>query len=147
MDIENVTLSFMHEMGVQLITFYHNDLITSKYFQMWPGQIIPAPWHNTCSIPELMGRVDGCIQKRTSEEDKSKCHVIQGILTPDNGVIMKHFTSNLKTCLASKLSRTFVDWVSKQKPGIDGINIVTMDFVELDQFAKTVISLNWKLIS
>lgn len=33
-------------------------------------------------------------------------------------------------------------WVGAQKPGIDGVNIITSDFVELVDFASTVISLN-----
>lgn len=33
-------------------------------------------------------------------------------------------------------------WVEAQKPGINGVNIITSDFVELVDFASTVIRLN-----
>ena len=33
-------------------------------------------------------------------------------------------------------------WVEAQKPGVDGVNIITSDFVELVDFANTVIKLN-----
>lgn len=33
-------------------------------------------------------------------------------------------------------------WVKAQKPGVNGVNIITSDFVELVDFANTVIRLN-----
>ena len=33
-------------------------------------------------------------------------------------------------------------WVEAQKPGENGVNIITSDFVELVDFANTVIQLN-----
>lgn len=38
-------------------------------------------------------------------------------------------------------------WVETQKPGVDGINIITSDFVELTDFANTVINLNNLLLN
>lgn len=35
-----------------------------------------------------------------------------------------------------------LNWVKAQKPGIKGVNIITSDFVELVDFAATVIALN-----
>jgi len=35
-----------------------------------------------------------------------------------------------------------MSWVQTQKPGVDGVNIITSDFVELTDFANIVIKLN-----
>lgn len=35
-----------------------------------------------------------------------------------------------------------LNWVKTQKPGVMGVNIITSDFVELVDFAATVIALN-----
>lgn len=38
-------------------------------------------------------------------------------------------------------------WIESQKPGVDGVNIITSDFVELTDFANVVIKLNNLLLS
>lgn len=40
-----------------------------------------------------------------------------------------------------------MSWVEAQKPGVDGVNIITSDFVELTDFASIVIKLNNLLLS
>jgi len=45
-------------------------------------------------------------------------------------------------CFSHRNLPTIMTWVGAQKPGIDGVNIITSDFVELVDFASTVISLN-----
>lgn len=35
-----------------------------------------------------------------------------------------------------------LEWVKLQKPGVMGVNIITSDFVELVDFADSVIALN-----
>lgn len=61
-------------------------------------------------------------------------------------------------CLVSLLTQTFfflgsrnlptiMSWVEAQRPGVDGVNIITSDFVELTDFADIVIKLNNLLLS
>lgn len=40
-----------------------------------------------------------------------------------------------------------MSWIESQKPGVDGVNIITSDFVELTDFANVVIKLNNLLLS
>lgn len=42
---------------------------------------------------------------------------------------------------------TIMSWVETQRPGVDGVNIITSDFVELTDFANVVIKLNNLLLS
>lgn len=38
-----------------------------------------------------------------------------------------------------------MQWIRSQRPGENGINIITADFVELGEFISAVISLNYHL--
>lgn len=40
-----------------------------------------------------------------------------------------------------------MSWVQNQRPGVDGVNIITSDFVELTDFANIVIRLNDLLLT
>lgn len=42
---------------------------------------------------------------------------------------------------------TIMSWVQAQRPGVDGVNIITSDFVELTDFANIVIRLNDLLLT
>lgn len=42
---------------------------------------------------------------------------------------------------------TIMSWVETQKPGVDGVNIITSDFVDLTDFANIVIKLNNLLLT
>lgn len=42
---------------------------------------------------------------------------------------------------------TIMSWVEAQRPGVEGVNIITSDFVELTDFANIVIKLNNLLMS
>lgn len=46
------------------------------------------------------------------------------------------------SCLLSRNLPAILDWVKTQKPGAMGVNIITSDFVDLVDFATTVIELN-----
>lgn len=53
-------------------------------------------------------------------------------------------------CFFSSGSRNLpaiMSWVEDQRPGVDGVNIITSDFVELTDFANVVIKLNNLLLS
>lgn len=54
--------------------------------------------------------------------------------------LMNHFSG-------SRNLPTIMSWVETQRPGVDGINIITSDFVELTDFANIVIRLNNLLLS
>ena len=85
-----------------------------------------------------------------------------GVLVPSIGqprlartvswlVLVTHaLTHGLPPCPAPPPSRNLpaiMTWVEAQKPGVGGVNIITSDFVELTDFANTVINLNNLLLS
>jgi len=145
MDVSSVTLQMLWENGLQLIVFYHHQSpLVEEHFQLWPGSLLAAPWHNKTSVTELLDAVARGIEDRCNRYS-AFFHVTQGILTPDNGCIMSNFAGSLKSSMCSKLAGPFVDWIRRQRAGIAGVNIVTMDFVEMAEFVPSVIRLNLRL--
>ncbi|KAJ7424309.1 PI-PLC X domain-containing protein 2 [Willisornis vidua] len=81
----------------------------------------------------------------TTLEERSRYgtfHVSQAILTPRVKTIARHLIRGLKNTLVHRNLPMILNWVKEQKPGVMGVNIITSDFVELVDFAATVIALN-----
>uniref|UniRef100_A0A8C8AQ99 Phosphatidylinositol specific phospholipase C X domain containing 2 n=1 Tax=Otus sunia TaxID=257818 RepID=A0A8C8AQ99_9STRI len=134
--VEYVTLQYMWEKKHQVLIFYHYPLYR-EYAFLWPGYKMPAPWANTTNVHELLQFLETTLEERSRY---GTFHVSQAILTPRGRASFKMFDSlyfpffrNLPMIL---------NWVKAQKPGVRGVNIITSDFVELDDFAATVIALN-----
>lgn len=144
MTVSEVTLQMLWEHGLQLIVFFHQPAAVEQQFQLWPGCLIPAPWHNKTCVEDLMPAVDRGLNERTVRYS-DVFHVTQGILTPDNGCIMRNLGGTLKNYMAAKVAPPIIDWLRRQKAGRKGINIVAIDFVEMADFASTVIRLNFNL--
>jgi hypothetical protein len=144
MSVSDVTLQMLWEHGLQLIVFYHQPAIAEQHFQLWPGSMVPAPWHNETGVEELLAGVDKGLNER-SVRYSDVFHVTQGVLTPDNGCIMKNLTGTLKNSMVVKVATPLVEWLRRQKAGVGGINIVISDFVEMADFIPTVVRLNFSL--
>jgi len=69
--------------------------------------------------------------------------VSQCVLTWDAGFIMSNIAGNLKNVAKTTMS-VGVEWLKTKKRGLQGINIVIADFVELEDFCQTVIRLNYR---
>ncbi|KAG7257095.1 hypothetical protein CRUP_026563, partial [Coryphaenoides rupestris] len=79
-------------------------------------------------------------------------HVSQAILTPKVNTVAKGLVWGLRSYLVERSDPpvnlpAIMTWVESQKPGVGGVNIITSDFVELTDFADTVIKLNNLLLS
>lgn len=140
MDMSELTLEMMWSAGLQLIVFYHCDAACQRHFQLWPGACIPAPWHETFSCPALLSAVDR--ELSTRQTSCTSFHVMQGVFTPDSGFIVSHLGQKLLDTLAGQALDSFLDWLRYQKCGPGGINIVTVDFVELTQLVPILLRMN-----
>ncbi|CAB1340888.1 unnamed protein product [Coregonus sp. 'balchen'] len=78
---------------------------------------------------------------------KGSFHVTQAILTPRVKTIVKGLVRGLRNYLVERNLPIILTWVETQKPGVNGVNIITSDFVELTDFANTVINLNNLLLN
>jgi hypothetical protein len=140
MDMSCLTLRTLWDTGLQLVVFYHDHDSVEQHFQLWPGSIIPAFWHNKQTVDQLVEAVDAMRCKRPPTD----FYVSQGVLTPDTWYIASHVGQNLRSNICDGTLQPFVDWLRRQTIGCHGVNIVTMDFVELTQFIPTVVALNYQ---
>jgi len=143
MDMSELTLQMMWSAGLQLIVFYHYDEACRCQFQLWPGARIPAPWPNTIRCHDLVSAVDSELAVRSAHSEAF--HVTQGILTADNGFIASHLGQKLRGTLAGQAVSPFLDWLRLQKCGPGGINVVTIDFIELMPLVPIMLDMNRSL--
>lgn len=136
--VEEITLNYLWENRYQVLVFYHHPSAEGCPV-MWPGSKIPAPWANTTDTTKLIQFLETTLGERAKY---GSFHVSQAILTPRVKTIARGLVRGLRNYLVERNLPTIMTWVGAQKPGIDGVNIITSDFVELVDFASTVISLN-----
>ncbi|XP_054830325.1 PI-PLC X domain-containing protein 2 [Eublepharis macularius] len=136
--VENVTLNYLWEKKQQVLIFYHHPLY-EEYPFLWPGNKMPAPWANTTNVHKLLQFLETTLGERAKH---GTFHVSQAILTPRVKTIARNLIRGLKNTLVHRNLPLILNWVKSQKPGIMGVNIITSDFVELVDFAASVIALN-----
>ncbi|KAK2814791.1 hypothetical protein Q7C36_023057 [Tachysurus vachellii] len=136
--VEDITLDYLWEKKYQVLVFYHHPS-AERCPLMWPGSNIPAPWANTTDTTKLIQFLETTLRERAKY---GSFHVSQAILTPRIKTIMRGLVQGLRNYLVEKNLPVIMEWVETQKPGVNGVNIITSDFVELVDFANTVIRLN-----
>ncbi|CAH2221461.1 PI-PLC X domain-containing 2 [Pelobates cultripes] len=140
--VENITLQHLWEKKKQVLIFYHYN-IWNDYSFLWPGNKMPAPWANTTNVHKLIQFLETTLGERSK---RGTFHVSQAILTPRAKTIVRGLKSGLKNTLVHRNLPVILNWVKTQRPGALGVNIITSDFVELVDFAETVIGLNYLLL-
>ncbi|XP_071268461.1 PI-PLC X domain-containing protein 2 [Salvelinus alpinus] len=141
--VEEITLDYLWENKYQVIVFYHHPSAENCPL-IWPGNKCPAPWANTTDTTKLFQFLETTLGERAK---MGSFHVTQAILTPRVKTIVKGLVKGLRNYLVERNLPIILTWVETQKPGVDGINIITSDFVELTDFANTVINLNNLLLN
>ncbi|XP_038142659.1 PI-PLC X domain-containing protein 2 isoform X2 [Cyprinodon tularosa] len=141
--VENITLNYLWEKKYQVIVFYHHPSAQGIPV-MWPGNKIPAPWANTTEPNKLIQFLETTLKERKKQ---GSFHVTQAILTPTVNTVAKGLVWGLRDYLVERNLPIIMSWVQTQRPGVDGVNIITSDFVELTDFANIVIKLNNLLLS
>ncbi|KAF7691595.1 PI-PLC X domain-containing protein 2 [Silurus meridionalis] len=136
--VEDITLDFLWEKKHQVLVFYHHPCAENCPL-MWPGSKIPAPWANTTDTTKLIQFLETTLSERAKY---GSFHVSQAILTPRIKTIIRGLVKGLRSYLVEKNLPVIMAWVEVQKPGVNGVNIITSDFVDLVDFANTVIKLN-----
>ncbi|KPP75409.1 PI-PLC X domain-containing protein 3-like [Scleropages formosus] len=136
--VEDITLDYLWKRKYQVIVFYHHPCAEKRPF-LWPGSKIPAPWANTTDACKLIQFLETTLGERSQHDT---FHVSQAILTPRVKTIVRGLIQGLRDHLVERNLPIIMTWVEAQKPGVNGVNIITSDFVELVDFASTVIKLN-----
>ncbi|XP_034415767.1 PI-PLC X domain-containing protein 2 isoform X2 [Cyclopterus lumpus] len=141
--VESITLDYLWQNKYQVIVFYHHPSAQGIPV-MWPGNKIPAPWANTTQPNKLTQFLETTLRERAKQ---GSFHVSQAILTPKANTVAKGLVWGLRSYLVERNLPTIMSWVEAQRPGQEGVNIITSDFVELTDFANIVIKLNNLLLS
>ncbi|KAL4624884.1 PI-PLC X domain-containing protein 2-like [Arapaima gigas] len=140
--VEDITLDYLWENKYQVIVFYHHPSANNCAF-LWPGSKIPAPWANTTDACKLIQFLETTLSERAQH---GSFHVSQAILTPRVKTVVRGLIKGLRKHLVERNLPTIMTWVEAQRPGANGVNIITSDFVDLVDFANTVIKLNKLLL-
>ncbi|XP_069745597.1 PI-PLC X domain-containing protein 2 isoform X2 [Narcine bancroftii] len=139
---EEITLQYLWEHKYQVLVFYHHHLAHGFSF-LWPGHQILAPWANTSDAQKLVQFLENSLRERAN---RGTFHVSQAILTPQTNTVFWGLINGLQSSLVERNLPVIMNWVKCQKPGVNGVNIITSDFVELMDFAPTVIKLNYQYL-
>lgn len=145
-DMTKLSLDYLTVLNkYQIIAVYRSDAARDNQPKLWPSDSFPTPWPNTDNIDVLLSKLDTTLGYR----NELKGFVSQCILTPSSEFVMKNLFGSLKKKCAEPLTKKQYEWITKQKPGPKGVNIIINDFVDLkeEQFAREVILLNMKLVS
>ncbi|XP_059823702.1 PI-PLC X domain-containing protein 2 isoform X1 [Hypanus sabinus] len=140
--VQEITLQYLWEHKYQVLVFYHHPMAYDFPF-LWPGHHIPAPWANTTDAQKLVQFLETTLSERAK---RGTFHVSQAILTPQAKTVIRGLIGGLRDSLVVRNLPVIMNWVKCQKPGVNGVNIITSDFVELVDFATTVIKLNYLLL-
>ena len=141
-DVESTTLDMMWENNLQVIIFYHDDII-KEHLQFWPGDLIPSPWADKTEVSKLMK----FLEKNYKEgRPTDKFYITQGICTPDSYYVIAHFATDLKNAMAKKVAPPYVSWLKTRQAGYQGVNICILDFVEMSDYIPSVLELNRQLL-
>ncbi|WAR25498.1 PLCX2-like protein [Mya arenaria] len=137
--IENLTLSTMWENGLQVIVIYHNKM-ARDFCQLWPGNdCIFSPWPHTTSVTKMVA----FLEQTTSTCKPMMFHVAQCVLPPDTCFIMSHLTGGIKGDLAKNANPAALAWLKTKKRGPKGVNIAMADYMQMDDFTRKVIEMNY----
>ncbi|KAL1497906.1 hypothetical protein ABEB36_008788 [Hypothenemus hampei] len=140
--MDSITLENLAKAKQQVLVIYRDMMQSSQDF-LWSTNSFPTPWYDTMDSEQLISNLNNGLADRPSDT----AYVSQLILTPPIEYILAHLLSTLKQKCALDFEDARTQWISAQKPGQYGVNIVLGDFIDLsdDLFSRSVINLNSKL--
>ncbi|XP_013396515.1 PI-PLC X domain-containing protein 3 [Lingula anatina] len=140
LDTDSVTLDMLWENGLQVLVFYHHDIVTN-HLNLWPGCTIPSPWPDTMDINKFITFLE-----QNYRHGRSPCafYVTQGILTPDSSTVVTNLCGDLRNAVAKRVCGPLHQWLCTKRCGLTTVNVVISDFVEMDNFIGTVVDMNYK---
>lgn len=130
------------EKGYQAVVLYcGREIIPNNAGKLWHPQCIRSPWPNSSDTIKLHDKLK---ENVTSQRDEKTFFVLQGLLTPDGGLIKSKLLEtggvSLKS-IASVCNRKVVDWVLDETFQ-DNLNIVIVDFFDNCGLIPAVINAN-----
>lgn len=138
------SLSQLRAQGHSVLAFQASRFEQADLPHLWEGgRWLPSPWPNTASVTAMVAALD----QTYAMQHGNNFLVLQAVLTPDAGFILRHPLSSLRSSLSLPGNAACVAWLrqggGKRTLASQGVNIVITDFVEANGFAEAVASLNF----
>uniref|UniRef100_A0A1I8H1D3 PLCXc domain-containing protein n=1 Tax=Macrostomum lignano TaxID=282301 RepID=A0A1I8H1D3_9PLAT len=136
------SLAQLRSQNQSVLAFQASQFDRSELPALWEsGTWMPSPWPNTTDIGEMVAALD----RTYSMPHGNHFLVLQAVLTPDAGFILRHPLSSLRNSLSLPGNRAFVSWLRQGKKalGCQGVNVAITDFVEDSDFVQAVAGLNF----
>ncbi|CAI9717994.1 PI-PLC X domain-containing protein 3 [Octopus vulgaris] len=134
----NLTLNIAWEVNLQVVICYHHSLAAQQPI-FWPGNAVQHLWANTDQLPKLIR----AFEEEYRKGRPSDCFFNwQGILTPSISTVLQHLDGSLKITLAEKATSAITQWVADKSPCCKGLNIISVDFMQLYNFAHVIVQMN-----
>uniref|UniRef100_A0A1I8FXJ0 PLCXc domain-containing protein n=1 Tax=Macrostomum lignano TaxID=282301 RepID=A0A1I8FXJ0_9PLAT len=137
------SLAQLRSQNQSVLAFQASQFDRSELPALWEsGTWMPSPWPNTTDIGEMVAALD----RTYSMPHGNHFLVLQAVLTPDAGFILRHPLSSLRNSLSLPGNRAFVSWLRQGKKalGCQGVNVAITDFVEDSDFVQAVAGLNFQ---
>ncbi|KAJ7378205.1 PI-PLC X domain-containing protein 2 [Desmophyllum pertusum] len=144
-DGPKVTLQEMWGKAETIIVIYNNTDVVNTHPSFWSTQFISAPWPNTADVNVMLDFLNRHSAERASASDDA-FHAPQALLTPQPTTVICNICSTLKDVLARPCNRRVTAWLKtliETKSHKHKFNIIMADFVEIEEFIPTVVSLNY----
>lgn len=137
-----VSLNYMWENSYQIIAICANLTCTGETNWVWGSECILSPYPNVNRL-DLLFQILEETMKHHREAPLNRFYVTQAILTARIRDVCLHLFSSLEEVFARKCTQKAITWISDY-PKPSSFNIIICDFVEIDNYCKSVIGLNYK---
>jgi hypothetical protein len=137
----NHTVKDFWDKDYQIIALYDHEESVKNYQELWPQSQISSPWPNTTSVNVLKSKLDKNLSNRSADQ----FFVLQGILTPDGGMIAEGFIpfsgnpASLKE-LTTEVTPNVVNWLKEWESR--DLNIVIVDWFEITNYVAIIRQIN-----
>jgi len=130
----------------QQVILLYNNANADNYPDIWRGNssYLTSPWPKQDDASELVEFLED--RYSSGRPASARFYVTQGVLTASAGHLVQILFGSLHDSLAIPAAEHVVEWLKTKQPGpqgAEGINIVILDFVEMEDFIDTVIGLNY----
>lgn len=131
------TLKSLWDHGRQVVLIYQSELGAEKNY-VWDSNSIEQPFPNTDNVSVLSTFLEDTYGRRSLD----KLHITQGILTPTQATILANFGEGIEGALAPLANHAVTEWLTEKEAGIDGVNVVLVDYAEIGSVVSVVLGLN-----
>ncbi|XP_045172737.2 PI-PLC X domain-containing protein 3-like [Mercenaria mercenaria] len=138
--VKGITLRNMWSLAKQVIVIYPKEC-TYGYYSVWPNDCIHYVISQDQSAKKMIQKLETLYQHGRPP------HVFfcqEGVMTPNNDYLAENLHGTLKENLSKPALRAVLNWIRNKDIQYGDVNIVVADFVDLYEFCKEVVTVNYE---